>query len=705
MVAIAKLAGIAAVLSTALAADGIKLYHEDDLAVTACQSLLKKTAIFTLAKDGGYCDTGNQPALGSMATCLKMSPHQGGINYFIKSCASKNLTLEEFDASYTNASKYWVTNTTAYPGFSLKKPFYLPVKSSQKVVTGAYDSTLGRWYNYNRSHFYGWALVSFWFFLVCMAGLGRLSFWVAPKLVHSFNGKISNAVRKYITIPALFGRKNSQEGVLFKVFDFIIPSRWETIIIVSWLLMALAMNIANIHHDSPNIVWTVESAEIGRKIADRSGIICLYLIPCLILFGGRNNFMEWISGWTQARFLIMHRWIGFAATIEMILHTVGMIYNGKGTGSFTRRNAKTYVRFGYVAVGAAIVMCIHSLAVLRKRQYELFLMFHNILAIVFIIGAWRHLDVSAGFGMYMYAATAVWCFDKFVRLVRLSVFGIRTADVQLIADETLKVKIPRPSYWKPGPLQHAYIYFLRSSCFWQSHPFTVIDSVAEKNTITFYIKVKGGMTHGLYKYLSTQPDQRASIKCSVEGPYGSRQPLQHYKSVSYFTGGNGIPGLYSSALALGSKNSTKSATQNIKLYWVIRHWKSIEWFYEELKKLEHTTVKTIVYVTAFHTPLDQCFIDKFEDQSSAEEKKSDDEDKDSEMSHVYNLMDKLSHVEFRSGRPNVTEVVLQDINESAGSVAFLACGHNTFVDETRKVVAENLPEGKRVDFYDQLQHW
>lgn len=701
MVAITKLAATAAIISTAYAGD-VQLYHKDDLTVTACKSLLKKTAIFTNATNGGYCSKKNQPALGSMATCLKMMPHAGGIPTFIKSCAKNNLTLEEFDDAYTNASHYWVTNTTAYPGFSLKKPFYLPVKVSQKKVNGAYDSTLGRFYNYNRAHFYGWALISYWLFLVLAAGLGRLAMWVAPGAVCSFNGKMSNAVRKYITIPALFGRKHTQDGVLLKIFEFVLPSRWETIMIGVWFLMALAMNVANYHHDSPNIVWKLESAEIGRKIADRTGVICLYLIPLLLLFGGRNNFMSWISGWKQDRFLIIHRWIARVATLLGMLHAVGMTYNGKGIGAYDSRNAKPYVRYGYVALIAMFLLCFHSMAILRRKRYEVFLFVHNVLAAVFVLGGWRHVE-DPGFGAYMYAATAVWCFDKAFRLARISVFGIRTAEVQLIADETLKVKVARPSYWKPGPLQHAYIYFFRSTCFWQSHPFTVVDSVAEKNTITFYIKVKGGMSHGLYKYLITQPDQKASIKCTVEGPYGSLEPLQHYKSVSYFTGGNGIPGLYSSALHLGAKSTTKSTNQNIKLYWIIRHWKSIEWFYEELKKLETTSIKTIVYVTRFDSPLDQSFIDKFEDLSSSEEKKSESED--NEMVHVHNLMEKLPHVEFRSGRPDVQAIVSQDIDESAGAVAFLACGHNTFVDETRRVVANSLPEGKRVDFYDQLQHW
>lgn len=698
MVAIKKLAAGAAVLSTALAdIDGTTLVHKDQIPALACLTLIAKSVIFTKAKDGGYCSVKNQPALGTMAHCLMLMPHKGGIDYFIyHTCAKNNLTEEQFMDAYNNATDLLVKNVTAYPGYNLTKPFYLPVQMGKKKLRGAYDSILGRWYNYNRAHIYSWVLLAYWGFLVVLAGLGRIAEFAFPSFVHSLNGKVSNTFRKYITLPALAGRRRTQHGTIFKIFDFVIPTRWESIMISIWLILCLSFNVANYHHDSPNVLWKQRRNEMGRKIADRTGIISLYMIPQLMLFAGRNNFLQWISGWTQARFLVIHHWYARAAWLMMVLHTIGMTYNGKALGKYETRNKQPYVRWGYVSLIASCIMVFHSLAVMRKRNYEIFVFAHNLLGAIFVAGAWLHVKPKE-FGQYMYAAAAVWCFDKFCRLCRMAWFGVKTADVQLIADETLKVKIPRPSSWKPAPLQHAFIYFFRPTCFWQSHPFTIVDSVLEKNTITFYIKVKGGMTHGLYQYLSTQPDQRANIKCSVEGPYGHRQPLQHYSSVSYITGGNGIPGLYASALDLSSKN----AGQNVKLYWVIRHWKSVEWFYEELKRLQGTNVQPIVYVTQFDTPLDKCFIEKFEDNTSTDEKKLE----DSNGNHINNLIEKLSFVDFRPGRPNVEELILQDINESSGAIAFVACGHSTYVDETRKVVANNLPDGKRVDFFDQIQIW
>lgn len=703
MVSFTKLAMATTLASTVAAGDGgVQLYHKDQLTIDACQAVFKKNVIFYKKDKKGYCDTANQPALGSMALCLSVMPHEKSIPFFIKSCHKYGLTEDEFWDSYENATKYAVSlkNLLSFPGYSKTTPFYYPVRFPNKTLRGAYDSTVGRWYNYNRANFYGWALLAYWFVLILIAGACRFAGFVAPKFVQLLNGKVSNAYRKYITMPALAGRKRAERWRFWKVFEAVIPSRMETVHLFIWFLLCVSFNVANFHHDSPNIIWKKKYAEMGRKVGDRTGIMCLYLIPQMILFAGRNNFTQWVSGWSYARFNVIHHWYGRMCFLLMVVHAVGMTLNGLGIGGgkYTQRNAKPYVRWGYVATIAAAIMMVHSLAAIRRNNYEGFVLAHNVLAAIFIAGTWIH-TADDDFQVFMYVALAVWGFDKVVRIVRCFWFGVKTAEVQLIAEETLKVKVPRSAHWKSFPMSHSFIYFFRPSCFWQSHPFTVVDSATDENTITFYIKVKGGMSHGLYQYLSTQPEQKASIKCTVEGPYGTKEPLQHYSTVAFLAGGNGVPGLYSGALDLTQRKSS----QKLKLYWIIRHWKSVEWFYEELRRLQGTSVEPVVYVTQYDTPLDRCFVEKFEESDdSSEEKKLDLE---LLADHVENLKQKLHFVEFRAGRPDISGIINGEIAESSGSVAFVACGHNSFVDEARKVTVESLPEGKRVDFYDQMQTW
>ena len=55
----------------------------------------------------------------------------------------------------------------------------------------------------------------------------------------------------------------------------------------------------------------------------------------------------------------------------------------------------------------------------------------------------------------------------------------------------------------------------------------------------------------------------------------------------------------------------------------------------------------------------------------------------------------------------IGDIVSNEIHESIGSVAFVACGHPAMVDEIRYFACQNIgnPENKRVDFYEQLQVW
>ena len=59
------------------------------------------------------------------------------------------------------------------------------------------------------------------------------------------------------------------------------------------------------------------------------------------------------------------------------------------------------------------------------------------------------------------------------------------------------------------------------------------------------------------------------------------------------------------------------------------------------------------------------------------------------------------------GRPNIEKVIETCIEESSGSACFVTCGHPAMVDDIRVAVANNIDnkEGKRVDYYEQLQVW
>ena len=692
-------------------ADGELVYHKSDIAVLVCGSVIGKVALFFEETDAvGFCNVDNQQALGTMAHCLKQIPQREGVKAFLKSCESYGLTEEDLYLAYSNATKY-LTNVTADPNFNLTELYYKPALLSQKSIDAGYRSGIGRFYNYNYATWFGVALVAYWFVVMFVAGICNYIHFLFPGVVKGLKGSFTNSFRKYISLPAL-GRKAHAEHVSFlKIFQWVVPTRLESILIFIWYILALAFNVCLYNHDDPNLYWPKsESAEIGRKIADRTGIMSLFLIPTLILFAGRNNFMQWISGWSYSRFIAIHRWVSRVTFLLVMIHAVGMTYNAKGINplKYDTRNAKEYVRWGYVSLVAASIMCFHSLLVFRKKNYELFVFAHIILAVLFIIGGWRHVE-EEGYQQFFYAAVAIWVFDRVVRIGRLSAFGVQVAHVELKANETLKVTVPRPAFWKPFPGCHAFIHFLRPTCFWQSHPFTIVDSAVENNTITFYLKVKGGVTHGLYQYLAKQPDHKTQMKVLVEGPYGQRIPIDKYDTAAFLVSANGIPGMYYEAMDLARRSVDR---QRVRFYWVIRHYKSIDWFYEELLKFEGTIVEPVIYVTqpdaGLAAPIGQ-ISDSSDSNKSIDEKNEKDENNlsDNEVSsdYVHDLKTKLSFVQFREGRPSINHLIEEEINEANGSIAFVSCAHGSMCDDIRKSVADNLSTTTRVELFEQVQNW
>lgn len=679
------------------------LYHKDNFVVQACSSLIGKTALLfnsTLDK-AGFCNVKNQQALGTMAHCIEQLPYKTSRSIFLESCAKYNLTEEQFMAAYENATDKLVV-TKDDPNFKLKKIYYKPVKLTQKKVQGAWDSYIGRYGNFNYSHYYGWVLVSYWFLAVLIAGLCNLMYFIAPDVVQSLNGTVSNTFRKYLTLPGLFGKSHSHHKTYLHFLLVMIPTRLESILVAIWVAMCVIFCGISITHDSPNVFWASNAAEIGRKVSDRSGMLALYIMPNAILFAGRNNFLIWISGWQQSRFITIHKWSARMLTLTSIVHAIGMNISGKAIGKYEDRNSRPYVRWGYVAVVAGSIMCFQSLMYFRRNNYELFLFSHIVLAIVFVLGTWRHI-IDENFEYFAYAFVAVWAFDRLVRLVRLATFGIRTASVQLVANETLRITVSRPSWWKPFPSCIAYIHFLRPTCFWQSHPFTIVDSVETANTLTIYAKVKGGVTHGLYQYLSNQPNMTADIKVCVEGAYGYRSALYKYQNATFLAGGNGVPGLYYEAVDIASR---QSATR-VRFYWIIRHYRSIEWFYPELLKMKDMNIEPVIYVTQPNVGLTEPIVDTVnssEEEEEEQEKKSDLPIESND--YINKLKQKLDFIEFREGRPDISEIVANNIQEANGPIGFATCGHGSMVDDARKAVANSLDITKyRVELFEQMQGW
>ncbi|RCK65215.1 Ferric/cupric reductase transmembrane component 1 [Candida viswanathii] len=688
---------VTALLAAIATAEGEKgasyVPYRSAMGFYACNYEIRRSAAFC-KKPVYSCLCADKNVLASFAGCLAYRNRNstGAVERLVDYCLENgNVTVPEdwFDESY----QYFVENAKSaseIPGFNKSVPIDVPIKlppAQMDLYQEAYEQFLG---NFDDSLYYSSAILGFWLLVMIIYAIPHWGKFLFPGLTKKLTSGPINAWRKYISMPATFRKKKSQEQKFLWLFDYLIPSRFETLLIGLFYELTILVNAIRTGYVENDPLYDSKYLAQMRYVSDRTGIMGTMMIPLVILFGGRNNFLQWMTGINFATFMTFHRHIARVMFALVLIHSIG--YTILLKGRYAAEAAEPYFYWGIIGTIAAGLICLQAMLYFRRRWYEIFLLIHIVMAALYVAGTWVHVD-TLGYIWFVYPAVAVWCFDRLVRIGRLAVFGFPEADVTLLANDTLKVIIPKPSYWKSIPGGHAFIHFIKPTYFWQSHPFTFVDTPDDKN-IVLYCKVKGGITHSLYQLLANQPGQTAKIRVGVEGPYGEPTPARYADSAVFIAGGNGIPGIYSEVMDLGRRVPV-STKKVIKLIWIIRDYSGLTWFHEELEALKNTSIQATLYVTR--------------PELSSSDNNSEDkqiESKDNETG-AESIKSGLSHIEFRESRPSIGDIVADEVNESSGSIAFVTCGHPVMVDEVRHYACQNIgnAEGKRVDFYEQLQIW
>lgn len=680
--------------ATVLAGDGYHYYPESELVVMACKYSLYHTATFC-AKDSATsykCVCGNnQPALGSLMYCVydNYGEYNKEVNdIIIEYCGEigKNMTATKLKKSYDNATQY-IENTSDITNFNASKIIYEPVYYTKKSYTRSFNSYKVRWTNISDSMYMGAGLLGFWG-LVLLIGIIHNVLVKVGFIQQYFHSAFINKIRKHLSFASLFPNKQHARPLQFlKIFGGFIPTRIQSIVLFSYFVLYSVFLGVRYHYVLNDTIWASEAGQRSRYIGDRSGILVLYTLQLTYLFAGRNNFMTWLTGWKLSTFLAYHKWISRLNFIIVVIHSGSMYVQSYSISKLQSRAATTWFRTGIAgAVCMGFIVFFASYA-FRRMSYEVFLATHLVFGIAFMGTAWKHVE-NFEYQQFFYAMMAIWAFDRVVRILRLFYFGVQTATVSIKSDEILKIVVPKRSIWKTYPGAFGYVHFLQYKTFFQSHPFTIVEN--NKNEIVFYAKIKGGITSATANYLNQFPDKTAQIKVTVEGPYGNPLSLKRYDDVLYYSGGTGIATAYSHILELLQNKSE----QRIKVYWTLKDLKSFDWFKDELLKLKGSAVKIIVYIT------------RHDGSSLSLNEKISDSETQSEEDLTTQLLKEFDFVEFRIGRPNIPELVKNDISESKGHVAVLATAHNSLVDDVRDTTGSclDLAHG-RVDYFEDLQVW
>lgn len=134
-------------------------------------------------------------------------------------------------------------------------------------------------------------------------------------------------------------------------------------------------------------------------------------------------------------------------------------------------------------------MLVASGLYVRCWSYEIFLIMHILLAILIIISSWYHVNIRFqrqwGYEMWLYAACAVWVFDRLARVLRILKTGMRRAKVTDIGDGIVRIDVEGVR-WVPAPGQHVYVFFptLNPLRPWENHPFSLMPTTLLRSPTT-----------------------------------------------------------------------------------------------------------------------------------------------------------------------------------------------------------------------------
>uniref|UniRef100_A0A060TAD4 ARAD1D26136p n=1 Tax=Blastobotrys adeninivorans TaxID=409370 RepID=A0A060TAD4_BLAAD len=555
---------------------------------------------------------------------------------------------------------------------------------------------------------YASGMLIFLALVIVLRTISNIAYKASRKMLQAFDTPLSRKIRKHLLLPATAGTKHSHPHYAGP-YSFNIPTRAQTLILVAYYIINFVIYFPNytiVKYPYDQSLY--HSTQLSSMIADRAGIIAISQFPFLLLFGGRNNFLIWVTGWPLDYFNVLHKWIGRNMVINLIIHAICYTVYCALYGSYSSEWTWPIWYWGFIGLLAGGIIVGQSVHYLRALKYELFLIVHILLAVLFTIAAWKHLEELVMME-YVYAAVACWCFDRLLRLVRIVWSGVRSkAIVTLKDDNIIEIDMEYSRRWKPFAGAYVFVHFLRWNRFWQNHPFTVIESPKETNgRIKILARTKAGITNHTKTFLEQQPGKSTEIGVLIEGPYGTKHHLQRYERIVLVAGGIGVTGVYCYAHDLRRKEQSK---QRISFVWVVPDERPLKWFAEELSYLaEDPRFDVEVYINHQQGMIsgpdssegDSSSIDEVvETTDGAKEKNENDVSPVESSAELHHRVQKLYQT------PDLYNRVKNVIREEDSMTAFMVCGPGTMNDCVRKSVRDNLVDAKsRVDYFEEAFSW
>jgi hypothetical protein len=111
------------------------------------------------------------------------------------------------------------------------------------------------------------------------------------------------------------------------------PTIGQALFIAALFIANVVLTSIRYQFITPHSWYSTKYQVVLANVCWRTGALGFGLLPLVILFSGRNNFLLWLTNWSHSTWLLLHRWIARIFAIQVILHSIfGLVLytnNGK----------------------------------------------------------------------------------------------------------------------------------------------------------------------------------------------------------------------------------------------------------------------------------------------------------------------------------------------------------------------------------------
>ncbi|TID15943.1 Vacuolar amino acid transporter 1 [Venturia nashicola] len=341
-------------------------------------------------------------------------------------------------------------------------------------------------------------------------------------------------------------------------------------------------------------------------MAIRAGMLAVALLPWVTALAMKASVISLLTGIGHERLNVFHRWGAYLMLLLSIIHTIPFyvtpLSDAKGLAAFKaffQNSAGFYIYgSGIAALVPLCFLCVHSLPMIRHKVYELFLLLHWPIAMVYVGMMFWHCHNYLTSWSYLWATVVIWGTSWLARIFfwnfsmpwRVSFLVGDECALTILPENAVKITIPTQKRWRPG--QFVYIRMPGISIF-ENHPFTIASLCSDDfpseygegyRDMLLVFRPFGGFTRkALNKAIKKGPWD--TYRAFIDGPYGGmRRRLESFDTVVLIAGGSGITAIASQLLDLIKRmRDGKAVTQKVEVIWALKRPETMEWFKEELR--------------------------------------------------------------------------------------------------------------------------